>query len=132
MRKKTAQNKNHESSVKWVELVRNYLSRRNDSFLRKAVFEAQKLGEFEIVEYLEIVADPDTGDIEQLTDNLISTLDAASFWVAAAQARGFKIDMHILFRPFQTASEISSIDVDFRQRLFVRRTAFEQQRIQFA
>jgi CHAT domain-containing protein len=72
---KLAENNKPEAPVKWAELVRKFLSQRNSKFLRKAIFEAKKLGEFEIINCLESVSDSNTDDIKRLTDKVIPILD---------------------------------------------------------
>lgn len=72
---KPAKNNKPKSPVKWAELARKFLSQRNDKFLRKAIFEAQKLGELEIINCLQSAADSNISDVKQLTDKLIQILD---------------------------------------------------------
>lgn len=72
---KPAKNNKPKSPVKWTELARKFLSQRNDKFLRKAVIEAKKFGESEIIKCLQFAIDSNTDDIKRLTDQIIPALD---------------------------------------------------------
>jgi CHAT domain-containing protein len=63
-----------ESTVKWAELARRYISQQNNEFLEQAVQDAEKNNEQAIAAFLQAFADGDSPEIDRLAERLIPEL----------------------------------------------------------
>ncbi|HEY0460775.1 MAG TPA: CHAT domain-containing tetratricopeptide repeat protein [Pyrinomonadaceae bacterium] len=66
-----------ESTVKWAELARHYISQQNNEFLEQAILEATKNEDPAIASFLQAFADGDSHEIDRLAERLIPKLRRA-------------------------------------------------------